>query len=105
MSLRGVQPRRTTKQSIWIATARYCGPRDDKSFCMFTLVVGQEKAPRCGGAFEGIQRPADQAPSWKRTKRRTCMFSPSFAIFSVRMSLIILSGFLTKGWSRRQTCE
>ena len=38
-----------------------------------------------------------QAPSWKRTKRRMTMFSPSLAIRSVRSSFTVTSGFFTNG--------
>ena len=38
MSLREGPLGGPTKQSSWIATARHCGPRDDKAFCRHALV-------------------------------------------------------------------
>jgi len=42
------------------------------------------------------------APTLKRAKRRTEMFSPSFATFEAMSWAMVCDDSLMKGWSRRQ---
>src|SRR5438874_4690134 len=75
-------------------TRRYLGGGAD---VVVILVVSVAQAV---GVAPGIS-----SPNCQRVKRRTTRFSPNCAIFAVRWSLMVTSGFFTNGCSSRQTVE